>query len=211
MICKRIGLTLGKYAPFHKGHQYVLETALGEMEELIVIIYDAPETTNIPLNIRGNWIKRLYPQVKLIEAWDGPTEVGASEEIKKRHEKYIIEKLGIKNITAFYSSEFYGEHVSKALGAENRLVDPERKYANISGTEIRKNPYSFRSYLDPQVYSKYVFQWTSCSLLINAICLRGDIKLELLDSCGFSNSIGCSYYTFPALSGFEGKSHCFGE
>lgn len=150
--CKKIGLTLGKYAPFHKGHQYVIETALNEMEELIVIIYDAPEVTNIPLNIRANWIKKLYPQVKVIEAWDGPTEVGNTEEIKKKHEKYIIEKLGISNITAFYSSEFYGEHMSKALRAVNRLVDPERKYAKVSGTLIRQNPYLYREYLDSIVY-----------------------------------------------------------
>ena len=152
MIYKKIGLTLGKYAPFHKGHQYVIETALSEMEELIVIVYDAPDVTNIPLNVRANWIRKLYPQVKVIEAWEGPTEVGDSEEIKKKHEKFIIEKLGISNIAAFYSSEFYGEHMSKALGAKNRLVDPERKYTNISGTQIREDPYSYRDYLDSIVY-----------------------------------------------------------
>jgi len=42
------GLTLGKYAPLHKGHQLVIETGLREMDELLVLIYDAPET-EIPL------------------------------------------------------------------------------------------------------------------------------------------------------------------
>lgn len=51
------GLTLGKYAPFHKGHQYVIETALAEMDEVTVIIYDAPETTFVPLSVRSRWIK----------------------------------------------------------------------------------------------------------------------------------------------------------
>ena len=31
------GLTLGKYAPLHKGHQFVIETALAEMDEVVVI------------------------------------------------------------------------------------------------------------------------------------------------------------------------------
>ena len=44
----KIGLTLGKFAPLHKGHQYLIETALQEMDKLIVIVYDAPEVTSIP-------------------------------------------------------------------------------------------------------------------------------------------------------------------
>ncbi len=150
-IMKR-GLTLGKFAPLHKGHQLVIETALAEMDELIVIIYDAPDTTDIPLNVRSCWLRKLYPQVKVVEAWDGPVEVGDTPEIKKRHEDYIITTLGIKGITHFYSSEFYGGHMSRALGAINRLVDPERKEIAISGSQIRQNPYQCREYLSPIVY-----------------------------------------------------------
>ncbi len=90
---KTHGLTLGKFAPLHNGHQLVIETALSEMDEVTVIIYDAPETTSIPLNIRSNWIRLLYPQVRIIEAWDGPTEVGESVEIKQKHEKFIIKEF----------------------------------------------------------------------------------------------------------------------
>lgn len=154
-IMKR-GLTLGKFAPLHKGHQLVIETALAEMDELIVIIYDAPDTTDIPLNVRSCWLRKLYPQVKVVEAWDGPVEVGDTPEIKKRHEDYIITTLGIKGITHFYSSEFYGGHMSRALGAINRLVDPERKEIAISGSQIRQNPYQCREYLSPIVYRDMV-------------------------------------------------------
>ena len=146
------GLTLGKYAPLHKGHQLVIETALAEMDEVIIIIYNAPETTNIPLNIRSNWLRKIYPQSKVIEAWDGPTEVGNTPEIKNIHEDYIINKLKIRGITHFYSSEFYGEHVSLALKAVNRLVDDGRATIPISGTMIRNNPFAFRDYLHPRVY-----------------------------------------------------------
>ena len=148
----RCGLTLGKFAPFHKGHQFVVETALAEMDEVIVIIYDAPETTPIPLHIRSNWLRKLYPQVKLVEAWDGPTEVGATPEIKRMHEKYVIDHLKISGINSFYSSEFYGEHMSLALGALNRLVDPMRKAIPISGSKIRENPFLYREYTHPIVY-----------------------------------------------------------
>jgi HTH-type transcriptional regulator, transcriptional repressor of NAD biosynthesis genes len=42
---KEVGLTLGKFAPFHKGHQYMIETALSETHHVIVVIYDVPEVT----------------------------------------------------------------------------------------------------------------------------------------------------------------------
>lgn len=149
---KTRGLTLGKFAPLHKGHQLVIETALAEMDEVFAIIYDAPETTSIPLNIRSNWIRNLYPQIKVIEAWDGPTEIGDTTEIKRKHEKYIIEHLKVSGITHFYSSEFYGEHMSAALGAINRLVSPSRNLVPISGTKIRENPFLFREFISPVVY-----------------------------------------------------------
>lgn len=146
------GLTLGKYAPLHKGHQLVIEIALSEMDEVIVIIYDAPETTEVPLNVRSNWLRKLYPQVKVIEAWDGPTQVGNTPEIKKMHEDYIIHKLKICGITHFYSSEFYGEHMSIALGAVNRLVDPGRQMIPVSGMKIREHPFMWREFIHPIVY-----------------------------------------------------------
>lgn len=152
----KIGLTLGKYAPFHKGHQFVIETALNEMDHLIVLIYDAPDQTDIPLNIRSNWIRELYPQVELIEAWDGPTEVGYTDDIKYSHEQYVLNILGNTKIESFYSSEQYGQHMSMALNCKNRIVDIDKKTFNISGTEIRNDTYVNRQYLHPSVYSDLV-------------------------------------------------------
>lgn len=73
---KKVGLTLGKFAPLHRGHQMVIDAARTEMEEVIVMIYDAPEVTDIPLGVRADLIRDLYPEVFVIECWDCPTEVG---------------------------------------------------------------------------------------------------------------------------------------
>ncbi len=150
------GLTLGKYSPLHKGHQLVIETALKEMDHLFVMIYDSPETTTIPLSVRANWIKSLYPQVSVIEAFDGPAEVGYTPEIMQLQENYILSHMKDKAITHFYSSEPYGEHVSIALKAENRIVDIDRSAVPVSGTEIRKNPFAARAYLSDIVYRDHI-------------------------------------------------------
>jgi HTH-type transcriptional regulator, transcriptional repressor of NAD biosynthesis genes len=149
---RRIGLTLGKYAPLHAGHQLVIETALAEVDELLVVIYDSPETTRVPLSVRAGWIRQLYPQVRLLEAWDGPTDVGDTPAIKRMHEEYLLELLAGRRISHFYSSEFYGTHISAALGAVNRQVDPDRARAPISGTQVRADPYAWRHALHPRVY-----------------------------------------------------------
>ncbi len=148
----RRGLALGKYAPFHRGHQHVIETALKEMDEVTVIIYDCPSTTTIPLSVRARWIKRLYPEVQVLEAWNGPEETGYTPKIKKLQEDYVLALLEGKRITHFYSSEPYGEHMSEALGAENRVIDMKRERYPVSGTLVRENPFLQRLFVHPLVY-----------------------------------------------------------
>jgi HTH-type transcriptional regulator, transcriptional repressor of NAD biosynthesis genes len=149
-----IGLTLGKYSPLHKGHQYLIDKALSEMDQVMVIIYNSPETTFIPLQVRADWIRTIYPAVEVVEAWDGPTDVGYTPEIKEKHDKYLKKILGLRRITAFYSSENYGDHVSKALKAQNRQVC--KGHIDISGTQIRNDPFLYKSYTDPFVYKDFV-------------------------------------------------------
>ena len=45
----RTGLVLGKFAPLHKGHQLLIDTAVEENEKVIVMIYDAPDVTSVSL------------------------------------------------------------------------------------------------------------------------------------------------------------------
>ena len=151
-----IGLTLGKYAPLHRGHQYVIETALAEVERLIVVVYDSPSTTRIPLGVRAGWIRALYPSAEVIEAWDGPEAMGDTPAIHRLQEHYILERLKIQGVTHFYSSEFYGRHMSQAMGALDRRVDPTRGRFPVSGTAARADPYACRDLIHPLVYRDLV-------------------------------------------------------
>jgi NadR type nicotinamide-nucleotide adenylyltransferase len=146
------GLTLGKYAPLHRGHQLVIETGLSEMDEMVVIVYDVPETTAVPLAVRSGWIRALYAGARVIEAWAGPTDVGYTPELMRAHERYVIDALGVNGITHFYSSEPYGEHMSRALGAIDRRVDETRTRVPISARTLRSDPFLYREYVHPLVY-----------------------------------------------------------
>jgi HTH-type transcriptional repressor of NAD biosynthesis genes len=152
----RIGLTLGKFAPFHHGHELVVRTALTEVDHLILMIYDCPETTPIPLAARAQWISDLYPRVEVIQATNAPVDVGDTPEIKRAQEDFILRTLAGRRVTHFYSSEFYGAHVSAALGAIDRRVDPERRTVPVSATAIRSDPYGHRHLVAPRVYRDLV-------------------------------------------------------
>lgn len=152
---KEIGLTLGKFAPLHKGHQYIIETALNEVDELFLMIYDTDVTT-IPLSVRANWIRKLYPQVKVIECWDGPDGYSNERSFEILQENYIKSMLKGQPITKFYSSEFYGDHVSQALSAEDRRVNEKRDVVPISGTMIREDPFKYREFISDEVYKDLI-------------------------------------------------------
>jgi NadR type nicotinamide-nucleotide adenylyltransferase len=152
----KIGLTLGKFAPLHYGHQFLIETALKEVDQFFVIVYESKDVTSIPLNIRAGWIEKLYPSVRVIKGWDGPSAIGDTEDIKKLQENYVLHLLQNQKITHFYSSEFYGGHMSKALGAINRVVDESRKKFPVSATAIRKDPFSNKKFISPVVYQTLI-------------------------------------------------------
>jgi len=171
---KMVGLTLGKFVPLHKGHQYLIETAIKETDHVIVVVYDAPEVTPIPLRVRADWVRQLYPMVEVIEGVGAPSAMGDTPEIKKIQEDYLLGLLNGRKVTHFYSSEFYGDHVSKALGAINRQVDTERVTIPISGTAVRDNIYLNRQFVSSIVYKD----------LVNKIVLLGAESTGKTTLCG---------------------------
>jgi len=146
------GLYLGKFAPFHAGHEHVINEALKTVEHLTVLIYEAPGLTEVPLARRANWIREFNPEIEVIESPDGPTDVTYEITGMQEHEQYVFKKLGERKITHFFSSEPYGEHMSVALGAIDIRIDQGRECVPISATTIREDLYAHRSFLSPRVY-----------------------------------------------------------
>jgi HTH-type transcriptional repressor of NAD biosynthesis genes len=149
------GLVLGKFAPLHAGHQLLIETALARVDELVILVYPAPEVTWIPLARRAEWIRALYPRARVVEGHDGPTSAGRAASAMREQEEYILRTVP-QPVTHFFSSEWYGEHVSRALGAEDVRVDPERRRVPVSGTLVRADPFAHRGLLAPVVYRDLV-------------------------------------------------------
>ena len=151
---KTRGLILGKFAPFHVGHWRLIKAALEEMDEVYVIVYDCPNLTSIPLNVRANWVRQFFPQVFVIEGWDAPNMHEDNPEVKKIQENYVKKALNGKKITHFFSSEYYGGHMSKFLGAADRRLDrndPKQGYLTTA-TMIRSGKNLSKHFLSAVVY-----------------------------------------------------------
>ncbi len=148
---KKIGFTIGKFAPLHKGHQFLIEKALKEMDEFYIIVY---ETNLINNNIkqRASWIKTLYPKAKILYAYNPPSKYGLDEESIKIQIDYLKSIIKDMPVTHFYSSEKYGEFVAKYMNVIDVRVDQERKIVPISATKIRKNTEENRNFLEDIVY-----------------------------------------------------------
>lgn len=151
---KKIGFTIGKFAPLHKGHQFLIETALKEMDELYVVVYDTNLIKN-SVQERADWIKKLYPNVKIIYAFDSPTQYGLDKESVNIQMEYLSKLIKDIPVTHFYSSELYGEKVADYLKIENRIVDKERINVPISAKIVRTDTKTNTKYLEDFVYKEF--------------------------------------------------------
>lgn len=148
---KKIGFTIGKFAPLHKGHQFLIETALKEMDKMIVIVYET-DLIDIPTEKRAEWIKELYPNVEIKYGINPPKQYGLDEESVKIQMEYLTKIIGDEKPTHFYSSEKYGASVAKYMNLVDRRVDNERETVPIRATIVRENLEENRKWMEPKIY-----------------------------------------------------------
>lgn len=143
---KKIGFTIGKFAPFHKGHEFLIETALKDMDEFYVVVYDTPEL-NINIDKKIEWITKRFPNVNIFKAFNSPKQYGLDENSVKIQMEYLSDIIKDIPVKYFYSSEQYGECVAKYLDIENVLVDKDRVNYPISARMIRDNAEKYKHFL----------------------------------------------------------------
>ena len=147
----KIGFTIGKFAPLHKGHQYLIEKGLKEMDEFYVIVYDT-NVIDISTEQRAKWIKEIYPKAKIIYAKNPPSQYGLDEKSVKIQNDYLKKLVKEIPVTHFYNSEPYGKFVARDLDIQEVQVDRNREKYMISATKLRNNLEENRKYLNNIVY-----------------------------------------------------------
>lgn len=138
------GLVLGKFYPPHRGHKFLIDTALAQVDHLDVLICVRPEQT-ISGELRAQWLREMHPSA-FVRAIDDPGEDDNSE----FWAQYTVQILGTVPDVVF-TSEDYGEAYARFLGCRHVMVDRDRTHVKVSARAIRAAPLQHWAYLEPCV------------------------------------------------------------
>jgi HTH-type transcriptional repressor of NAD biosynthesis genes len=140
-----LGITVGKFMPFHLGHKHMIDTALDSLDRLIVLV-SGREDDLIPLSVRYHDLCETYKDrlnIVIISHVDQSPQVTSVDEngtvLDTEFQNYWVNTFKRFRPTHFVSSDWYGKTMAELLGIRWFPVDPKRETYKISGTEIRNN------------------------------------------------------------------------
>ena len=136
----------------NKGHEYLIESALKEMDEVYVVVYDT-DILEIPSEKRGEWIKKIFPDVNILYAHNPPSKIGLDVESVNIQMEYLSKIMQNIPVTHFYNSEEYGKYVADYLNIIERNIDMQRDMVKICATDIRGDIESKKDFLSKIVYN----------------------------------------------------------
>lgn len=148
-------VVVGKFYPFHLGHQLLVSRALEGAERVDVMACAGPGET-VGASRRADWIRRIFAaerrEGRLVVhevVNDLPSAPGPWAERTRQ-------VLGGRYPDAVFSSEQYGTEWARRMGATHVLVDGARELVPVSGTLVRSAPLSHLHLLDPVVRADIV-------------------------------------------------------
>lgn len=172
----RNGLIVGKFSPLHKGHEFLIETALAQCETLYIFSYYTPEFASCEAHRREVWLRTLFPQARIfvindeyvLTRFNFPLPpVGATDLEERRFVAFLWQHLVNEPLDAVFTSENYGVGYAAEMShyfslytdfppVEHILVDIDRRQIPISGTKLRADIHNLKKFLSPQVYASFV-------------------------------------------------------
>lgn len=120
------GFILGKFAPFHKGHEYLVEKAQSNCERLTVVVYSSADD-EIPGWLRYHWVKNTFPELDVRHLVGGDVV------------QYLQSVVQMGSPVLFDSGVKYLK-TAQALGFLHQNIDPNQENYPVSSAEIRVNP-----------------------------------------------------------------------
>jgi NadR type nicotinamide-nucleotide adenylyltransferase len=182
-------LVVGKFAPLHRGHQYLIDTALSQCEHVVLLSYSNPEFPGCEPDRREEWLRTLYPQAtsivitneRLAHWFQGDKRTippnHDADDVHRAFTADVLRRVTGRQVDAVFTSESYGEgfaayldkyfrsHDPSGKPVRHVLVDPARTAVPTSGRSIRANVHAAREWLHPSVYASFIER---------VVCLGGE-------------------------------------
>ncbi|QQS22109.1 AAA family ATPase [Candidatus Saccharibacteria bacterium] len=138
------GLVIGKFYPPHLGHNFLINTALKDCNDVDVLVVDNP-AYNIAAELRRAWLQAHHPSAHVMIIPDIN-----NDDDSVAWAAHTMQFLGYKP-DVVYSSEDYGGPWAHYMGARSVVVDKARETVPISGTKVRANLLESWQYLSDEV------------------------------------------------------------
>jgi len=143
-----LGVVIGKFLPPHRGHHFLIDTALSRCASVVVIICEKPSDP-VPGNLRQAWLQEMHPDadIRLIDdRYD--------ENDSRVWAENTIGWLG-RAPDVVFTSEHYGDAYAAHMNCRHVMVDHQRQAVPCSGTMIREDPFAQWKHLSPPVRGWY--------------------------------------------------------
>jgi HTH-type transcriptional regulator, transcriptional repressor of NAD biosynthesis genes len=172
-----LGLVVGKFAPLHLGHEWLIDQAAEQCDRLLILSYSNPEFDRCLPDTRRRWLATRFPthQSIVIDApWltrecnnrctpVRPLPSNASSDDEQQHflAWLLRDVLNIAPDT-FFCSESYGPRCAEVLTnllrhpVKSIVLDQHRVHVPISATKIRANPDGQREWMSKEVQAAFV-------------------------------------------------------
>lgn len=168
---KKVGVVFGKFYPLHTGHIYLIQRACSQVDELHVILchdecrdrqlFDNSSMSQQPtVSDRLRWLLQTFKYQKNIhihsfDEKDIEPYPHGWDTWSRGVKNFMVEKSITPNFIYSGASED-APHYRRQFNIETVLVDPERSFMNISGNQIRQDPFRYWEYIPTEVKPFFV-------------------------------------------------------
>lgn len=168
---KTVGVVFGKFYPLHTGHIYLIQRAASQVDELHIIMgydetrdrllfEDSAMSQQPTTGDRLRWLLQTFKYQKNIRIHsfneEGMEPYPHGWDVRSRGIKAFMESKGINADRIYTSEEGDAPRFTEQLGIETVLIDPKRTFMNISGGQIRENPFRYWEYIPTEVKPFFV-------------------------------------------------------
>lgn len=145
----------GKFLPFHKGHEAMINFALTKCDFLTVLVC-ASDKENIPATTRQKWIENTFENESKVEIKsycysesELPNTSVSSQEVSKVWSAKFKELF--PDYDLLITSEEYGNYVASFMGIKHIAFDVPRQLFPVSATAVRNNIFTNWGFLPDSV------------------------------------------------------------
>lgn len=145
----------GKFLPFHKGHEAMINFSLTKCDLLTVLVC-CSDKENIPGTVRASWIQKTFENQKKVEVKifnylesELPNTSESSESVSEIWAN--IFKKEFLDYSLLVTSEEYGNFVAAYMNIQHIAFDIPKKLFPVSATDIRNDLFTYWKFLPDSV------------------------------------------------------------